>query len=133
MARDFIEKYIFPGGELLHVSHLLREGATAGLEMLDTENLRPHYGRTLWAWSDRLEAQLDSALVALQANGGSVQQAERILRAYRMYLAGSAMSFERGWLSLHQLLASRPAASDRFNDPPGALSVFPFTRNYMYP
>ena len=130
---DFIEKYIFPGGELLHVSHLVHGGATAGLEMLDTENLRPHYARTLWAWSDRLEAQLDSALVALQANGGSVLQAERILRAYRLYLAGSAMSFERGWLSLHQLLASRPAASDRFNDPPGALSVFPFTRNYMYP
>ena len=44
---DFIEKYIFPGGELLHVSHLLREGAAAGLEMLDTENLRPHYGAHL--------------------------------------------------------------------------------------
>ncbi|HEY8047836.1 MAG TPA: cyclopropane-fatty-acyl-phospholipid synthase family protein, partial [Ramlibacter sp.] len=43
---DFIEKYIFPGGELLHVSHVLRELAVSGLEMLDVENLRPHYART---------------------------------------------------------------------------------------
>jgi len=130
---DFIEKYIFPGGELLHVSHLVHGGATAGLEMLDTENLRPHYARTLWAWSDRLEAQLDAALAALRTNGVSALQAERILRAYRLYLAGSAMSFERGWLSLHQILASRPAATGGFNVPPGAQSAYPFTRNYMYP
>jgi cyclopropane-fatty-acyl-phospholipid synthase len=129
---DFIEKYIFPGGELLHVSHLLREGAAAGLEMLDTENLRPHYGRTLWAWSDALESQLDAALVALRSNGSSQVQAERVLRAYRLYLAGSAMSFERGWLALHQMLAARPAETDRYNDPPGAQSPYPFTRKYMY-
>ena len=129
---DFIEKYIFPGGELLHVSHLLREGATAGLEMLDTENLRPHYGRTLWAWSDALESQLGAALVALRSNGSSPAQAERVLRAYRLYLAGSAISFERGWLSLHQMLAARPAGENRFNKPPGAQSPYPFTRRYMY-
>jgi len=101
--------------------------------MLYTENLRPHYARTLWAWSDRLEAQLDAALAALRTNGVSALQAERILRAYRLYLAGSAMSFERGWLSLHQILASRPAATGGFNVPPGAQSAYPFTRNYMYP
>ncbi len=52
---EFIGKYIFPGGELLHVTHVLRETAAVGLEMVDTENLRPHYARTLWAWSDSLE------------------------------------------------------------------------------
>ena len=129
---NFIEKYIFPGGELLHVSQLLRESAAAGLETLDTENLRPHYGRTLWAWSDRLEAQLGAALLALRANGSTQAQAERVLRAYRLYLAGSAMSFERGWLSLHQMLASRPAEDNTFNEPPGAQSHYPFTRTYMY-
>ena len=119
---DFIEKYIFPGGELLHVSQLLREGAVAGLEMLDTENLRPHYARTLWAWSDGLEGQLGQALVALRSNGITQAQAERVLRAYRLYLAGSAMSFERGWLSLHQMLAARPAHGKDFGNPPGAAS-----------
>ncbi|MCB2006919.1 MAG: class I SAM-dependent methyltransferase [Rhodoferax sp.] len=130
---DFIEKYIFPGGELLHVSQLLREGAVAGLEMLDTENLRPHYARTLWAWSDGLEGQLGQALVALRSNGSTPAQAERVLRAYRLYLAGSAMSFERGWLSLHQMLATRPAQGEDFGNPPGAASRYPFTRKYMYP
>ncbi len=130
---DFIEKYIFPGGELLHVSQLLREGAAAGLEMLDTENLRPHYARTLWAWSDGLEGRLGQALVALRSNGSTQEQAERVLRAYRLYLAGSAMSFERGWLSLHQMLAARPAQGADFGPVAGAASRYPFNRKYMYP
>ncbi len=129
---DFIEKYIFPGGELLHVSHLLRETASAGLEMVDTENLRPHYARTLWAWSDALEAQLDGARAAL-ASGANTSQAERVLRAYRLYLAGSAMSFEKAWISLHQMLSARPAAAGAFDAPRGAQSPYPFTRSYMYP
>ena len=128
---DFIEKYIFPGGELTHVSHLLRETATAGLEMVDTENLRPHYARTLWAWSDALEGQLDAARTALA--GGNTSHAERVLRAYRLYLAGSAMSFEQGWISLHQMLSARPAAGAGVETLRGAQSAYPFTRNYMYP
>ena len=57
---------------------------------------------------------------------------ERVVRAYRLYLAGSAMSFERGWISLHQMLAARP--SGQLDDGPmrGAQSVFPFQRAYMY-
>lgn len=129
---DFIEKYIFPGGELQHVSHLLRVAAAAGFEMLDTENLRPHYARTLWAWSDALEFRLDAARTTLASGGHSKEQAERVLRAYRIYLAGSAMSFERGWLSLHQILSSRPAPGGTFDEPPGAQSAYPFTRGYMY-
>lgn len=119
---DFIERYIFPGGELLHVSHVLRVMADAGLEGLDTENLRPHYARTLWAWSDALEARLDEA--------GRIA-GERTVRAYRLYLAGSAGAFERGWMALHQTLASRP--SGRLGDGPlrGAQSVYPFNRDYM--
>ena len=129
---DFIEKYIFPGGELLHISQLLRETANAGLEMVDTENLRPHYARTLWAWSDTLEAQLGAARAAL-ASGGDATQAERVLRAYRLYLAGSAMSFEKAWLSLHQMLSARPESGAGFDAPRGAPSGYPCTRNYMYP
>lgn len=129
---DFIEKYIFPGGELLHVSHVLRELAGAGLEMVDTENLRPHYARTLWAWSDALEARLDEARQVLTATAKDAASAERVLRAYRLYLAGSAMSFEHDWISLHQMLASRPSGVTRGGPMTGAQSAYPFNRGYMY-
>lgn len=128
---DFIEKYIFPGGELLHVSHVMREMALSGLEMVDLENLRPHYARTLWAWSDGLEARLGEARAVLKQLGGEAR-AEKVLRAYRLYLAGCAMSFERGWISLHQILAARPAADINRGPMQGAQSDFPFNREYMY-
>ncbi|MGH8831296.1 MAG: class I SAM-dependent methyltransferase [Polaromonas sp.] len=128
---DFIEKYIFPGGELLHVSAVLEHLSRAGLEMVDTENLRPHYARTLWDWSDALEAQLDVARQVLAADGDA-ERAEKTLRAYRLYLAGSAMSFEQGWISLHQLLATRPSSDVRDARVLGAQSVYPFSRDYMY-
>ena len=129
---DFIEKYIFPGGELLHVTHVLRETAAAGLEMVDTENLRPHYARTLWAWSDALESQLPKALKVLQDTSAHAGQAERVLRAYRLYLAGSAMSFEQGWIALHQMLSTRPDGNMASGALRGAQSEYPFTRNYIY-
>ena len=128
---DFIEKYIFPGGELRHVSVLLAHIARAGLEMVDAENLRPHYARTLWDWSNALEKKLDEARDILMLDRNR-DLAEKTLRAYRLYLAGSAMSFEQGWLSLHQLLATRPTG-DVFSAPvKGAQSVYPFNRGYMY-
>jgi cyclopropane-fatty-acyl-phospholipid synthase len=129
---DFIEKYIFPGGELLHVSHVLTHMADSGLEMVDTENLRPHYARTLWDWSDNLEGHLEPALQVLAARSGAAR-AEKILRAYRLYLAGSAMCFERGWLSLHQMLATRPDAAMKNETIKGAHASYPFRRDYMYP
>lgn len=130
---DFIEKYIFPGGELLHVTHVLRETAAAGLEMVDTENLRPHYARTLWAWSDALEARLGEAREVLQRGGGrQAENAERILRAYRLYLAGSAMCFEQGWISLHQMLSTRPDGRVEARALRGAQSEYPFVRDHIY-
>jgi len=120
---DFIERYVFPGGELLHVSHVLQVMAEMGLEGLDTENLRPHYARTLWGWSDGLEARLDRAR---QITG------DKVVRAYRLYLAGSAMSFERGWLSLHQTLAARPSGQVDDGSLRGAQSAYPFNREYIY-
>ncbi|MDB5894750.1 MAG: SAM-dependent methyltransferase [Rhodoferax sp.] len=126
---EFIEKYIFPGGELLHVSQILRETAKAGLEMVDTENLRPHYARTLWAWSDALESKLAEALASLSGAG---TEADKILRAYRLYLAGSAMSFEQGWISLHQMLSIRPDGNLQSGSMVGAQSAYPFNRQVMY-
>ena len=128
---DFIEKYIFPGGELLHVSAVLEHMSRAGLEMVDAENLRPHYARTLWDWSNALEARLDEAHKVLAIDGGN-ERAEKTLRAYRLYLAGSAMSFEQGWISLNQLLAAKPSGDVSSTTVKGAQSVYPFNRDYMY-
>ena len=132
---DFIEKYIFPGGELLHISAVMEHMARSGLELVDLEILRPHYARTLWDWSNALEDRLDEARRVLAADG-SQDQAEKTLRAYRLYLAGSAMSFEQGWISLHQLLATKPSGDVNPSDDGlcarGAQSVYPFNRSYMY-
>ena len=120
---DFIERYIFPGGELLHVSKVTEVMSEAQFEPLDIENLRPHYARTLWAWSDALEAQLAKARALTR---------ERVVRAYRVYLAGSAMAFEQGWMGLYQMLAARPSGRVDEGPMPGAQSRFPFNRAYMY-
>ena len=124
---DFIEKYIFPGGELTHISHVLRHLAEGGLEDLDTENLRPHYARTLWAWSDALEAKLDEANIIL-----SGEQGQKSLRAYRVYLAGCAMGFEYGWIALHQVLAQHnpEGRADELDHP--ADLAYPWRRDYIY-
>ncbi len=124
---EFIEKYIFPGGELTHISNELAQIANAGLEDVDVENLRPHYARTLWAWSDGLEARLDEARQILKGEAG-----ERSLRAYRIYLAGCAMGFEQGWIALHQVLLQHKATGRRDElDHPADLS-YPWRRDYIY-
>ncbi|MDR3372753.1 MAG: class I SAM-dependent methyltransferase [Ancalomicrobiaceae bacterium] len=128
---DFIERYIFPGGELLHISQVLREAAAAGLETVDVENLRPHYAKTLWAWSDALEAQLAEAERVLTATAGK-ERGGKILRAYRLYLAGCAMAFEHGWVALHQILAVNPSGDVATGALRGAQSDYPFKRNYIY-
>jgi len=128
---EFIGKYIFPGGELLHASLVLRELAMGGLEMVDAENLRPHYARTLWAWSDALEDRLEEARVVLESTHGP-EDGARVLRAYRLYLAGCAMCFEHGWTSLHQFLATRPDGKMSTGTLRGAQSAYPFNREYIY-
>ena len=112
---DFIEQYVFPGGQLAHVSRVIQGMADAGLELIDAEALREHYARTLWQWVDRLESQADAA---------RREVGEEKFRVWRIYLAGSAHAFDRGWMSIFQLLAGRPL-------PDGALP-HPATRDYMY-
>lgn len=112
----FIDRYVFPGGELPHVSRMVRETAAAGLDVIDMESLRPHYTQTLLHWVRRLEARRDRA----EALVGPAKY-----RIWRIYLAGSALAFDRGWLSLYQTLAVKP-------DPSG-YAARPWTRAYQYP
>jgi len=113
---DFVERYVFPGGELTHVARVMEAIAAAGMEAVDAEALREHYARTLWRWTERLEANEDAARAEI---------GEERYRIWRIYLAGSAHAFDRGWLSLWQVLAGKPHAD-------GRLPV-PLTRSYMYP
>ncbi len=120
---EFIERYIFPGGELMHVSKVAEVMSEAQLEPLDLENLRPHYARTLWAWSDALEARLAQARELTS---------EGVVRAYRLYLAGGAMGFGQGWMALFRMLAARPSGDVERGPMRGAQSSYPFNRGYMY-
>ncbi len=98
-AGEFIDRYVFPHGEL---PHLVKIGACiseSGLEIVDVESLRLHYARTLHFWSERLEARLDEAQRMVP---------ERALRIWRVYLAGCAYGFRRNWINLNQILASKP-------------------------
>jgi cyclopropane-fatty-acyl-phospholipid synthase len=111
----FIDRYVFPGGELPHISQVLREMARAGLDVVDVESLRPHYAATLLRWVKRLEAAREQAT--------ALAGAERY-RIWRIYMAGCALAFDRGWLSLHQVLAGKPDAA-------GVLAR-PWTRRHQY-
>jgi cyclopropane-fatty-acyl-phospholipid synthase len=111
---EFIDRYVFPDGELPHVSLAIAELSRAGLELVDAESLRRHYALTLSHWSEAFERQVDElARIA----------GEQRSRIWRVYLAGCAHAFARGWINLYQLLAVR---SDRGESP------LPMTRDYMY-
>jgi cyclopropane-fatty-acyl-phospholipid synthase len=112
---EFVEEYVFPGGELAHVARVIEGLAAQGLEVVDGEALREHYAKTLWHWVDRLEANAEAA---------RREVGEEKFRVWRIYMAGSAHAFDRGWLSLWQLLAGKPLADGRL--------PHPLTREYMY-
>ena len=112
---EFVGRYVFPGGQLLHIGPVAETMSAQGLEPWDIENLRQHYARTLWAWAYRLEAQRAEAVRLV---------GEKKFRIWRIYLAGSAHAFARGWLSIYQVLAAKPSSG-------GALEL-PLTRDYLY-
>lgn len=117
-AGAFIDKYVFPDGELPHVSLAIRELSRAGLELADAESLRQHYAMTLRAWSEAFERRL---LELVELAG------EQRARVWRVYLAGCAHAFAHGWVNIYQLLAVRPLAG-----PNGQTSPLPWSREYMY-
>ena len=114
-AGEFIERYVFPNGELPHLSMMSAEISEAGLEVVDVESLRLHYARTLEHWSQRLEQNLDAA-----AN----EVPEQILRIWRLYLAGCAYAFTRGWINIHQILATKPHADGSIELPPTRADLY---------
>ena len=112
---EFINRYVFPDGELDTVSNVQREMERNGFEIHDVEGLRSHYALTLRHWVRRLETAHEEAVRRV---------GEPTYRVWRLYMAACALEFEDGTTGIYQILASRRAAK--------ALPV-PLTRRYMYP
>jgi cyclopropane-fatty-acyl-phospholipid synthase len=97
----FISRYVFPDGELHPLADVVDALQGATLEVRDVESLRDHYGPTLRRWGANLAAHRDEAIREIGP------QRERV---WRLYMLGSALGFEAGEISLHQVLAARPGA-----------------------
>lgn len=111
---SFMDKYVFPDGELVPIHVALRAAELAGFEIRDVESLREHYAMTLRHWVRRLETKAEQARVIV----GDIAY-----RIWRLYMAGSAHGFVTGRLNLYQTLLCKP---DR-----GA-SHLPLTREDWY-
>lgn len=114
-AGAFIDRHIFPHGELPHLSLAVRAMSEEGLEAIDIESLRHHYARTLEFWATRLEAARGQACALV---------GERRYRTWLVYLAGCAHAFARGWISLHQIVAVKTERR--------GMEPVPWSRAYMY-
>ena len=100
-TRSFIGRYVFPDGELHEVGRVVSAMQETGFEVRDVESLREHYGTTLRHWVANLERSWDQAV---QLAG------ERRARIWKLYMAGSALSFDTGSIAVHQVLGVNPTA-----------------------
>jgi cyclopropane-fatty-acyl-phospholipid synthase len=96
---SFIDRYVFPDGELHEVGSVVSAMQGAGFEVRHVESLREHYALTLRAWVANLEANWDAAVDAVGVNRA---------RVWRLYMAACAVNFEAGRTSIHQVLGVRP-------------------------
>ncbi|WP_291014497.1 cyclopropane-fatty-acyl-phospholipid synthase family protein [Hydrogenophaga sp.] len=110
----FIERYVFPRGELPHIGTVLRTLQEGGLEAVDVENLRRHYQRTTQLWSEAFEARTAQIKPLVD---------EKRWRIWRIYLAGCAWAFEHDEVSIYQVLC-RPAGQ--------STQGLPWSRHYIY-
>jgi cyclopropane-fatty-acyl-phospholipid synthase len=106
--RGFIDRYVFPDGELHEVGSVVSRVQRANFEVRNVEGLREHYGQTLRHWVANLEARWDEA-VRLVGPGRA--------RVWRLYMAASALNFESARIQIHQVLAVRDRADGRSDMP----------------
>jgi cyclopropane-fatty-acyl-phospholipid synthase len=110
----FINRYVFPDGELDSVSSIQSYMEDARFEIADVEALRSHYALTLRAWIERLERRHARALEYVS---------EATYRVWRLYMAASALEFESGHLGIYQVLASKRGPYH---------ARLPLTRRHLY-
>ena len=97
----FIDRYVFPDGELTGSGKIITEAQNAGLEVHHEENLRMHYAKTLAGWNANLEEHWDECVAEV---------GEGPARGWGLYMAGSRMGFERNEIQLHHVLAAKTTA-----------------------
>jgi cyclopropane-fatty-acyl-phospholipid synthase len=113
-AGEFINRYVFPQGELPHLSVVLREMSLSGFEVADVESLRRHYTLTCLEWAKRLEHNRERAIAAA---------GDKRYRIWQVYLAGCAHGFEHEWMNVYQVIARKEGQ---------ASNPLPLTRDYLY-
>lgn len=114
LSTEFINRYVFPDGQLETISTVQRILEDSDFEIHDVESLRPHYALTLREWVRRLELRREDALKHVP---------ESIYRIWRLYMAASALQFEEGCTGVYQILVSRREAFSR---------PVPLTRRDLY-
>ncbi|WP_298437350.1 cyclopropane-fatty-acyl-phospholipid synthase family protein [Ottowia sp.] len=110
----FIDRYVFPQGELPHIGTVLTTMQQGGLEAVDVEGLRRHYARTLSFWSEAFEAHTAQIKPLVD---------ERRWRIWRVYLIGCQWAFEQDEISLFQVLCRRAGQTP---------DAQPWSRRWMY-
>ncbi len=111
-TNPWIARRIFPGGHAPTLSEMTDIVEPYGFSVLDLENLRLHYAKTLGHWLDRFEASAESVEKMFD---------EKFVRMWRLYLSGSWAAFASGALQLYQFLFARPT-----------LNAIPRTREHLY-
>jgi cyclopropane-fatty-acyl-phospholipid synthase len=114
ISTEFINRYVFPDGQLDTISNVQRVMEREKFEIFDVEGLRPHYALTLRHWVSRLEGQRQAALQYVN---------EATYRVWRLYMAACALQFESGEIGIYQVLASKRA---------GGVPDLPLTRRHLY-
>jgi cyclopropane-fatty-acyl-phospholipid synthase len=114
VSSRFINRHVFPDGELETISVIQSLMEDAKFEISDVEGLRPHYALTLRHWVHRLEQHYEDAVNLV---------GERNYRIWRLYMTGCALQFEQGQTGIYQILAVRKNNS---------FSPLPLTRRDLY-
>ena len=97
----FINRYVFPDGELAPVGAIITAMAEQGFEIRHAEDLREHYARTCRAWARNLSANYAAAVS---------EAGQSAARVWGLYLAGSSLGFARNEIQLHQVLGQKVGA-----------------------
>jgi cyclopropane-fatty-acyl-phospholipid synthase len=95
---EFLSRHVFPGGELSDLGTIVTGLDRAGFEVVDVEDLAPHYARTTRQWVERLQEREARARALV---------GERTYRTFLAYLAAASVAFEEGALGLHQVVGAR--------------------------